>query len=122
MKNKKADLPITILVIGVVFVCGLAIFSFYVASQNFEKDFNSVLMMQEMNHIERMNQFYRQVGDEGDILPKINEELKSGNFVYVLNKAENSCEFVGNYSVSERSWIIFTKKVQKAIISRKVAC
>ena len=42
IKNKRGDIPITILVIGVLAICGLAIFSFYTSSQKVKSGFDSI--------------------------------------------------------------------------------
>lgn len=48
LKNKKADIPITILVIGVLAICALAIFSFYSANRIFKKNFDSIDVVEEI--------------------------------------------------------------------------
>jgi uncharacterized protein YpmB len=40
LKNKKGDIPVTILVFGIIVVCMLAIVSFYVSSLNIKKNFD----------------------------------------------------------------------------------
>jgi len=42
IKNKRGDIPITILVIGVLAICALAIFSFYTSSQKVKSGFDVV--------------------------------------------------------------------------------
>ena len=49
IKNKRADITIVILVIGVVAVCFLAIFSFYSSDINLKKDFIGIEMIHEIN-------------------------------------------------------------------------
>lgn len=39
-KNKKGDIPVTILVVGVVAICILAIVSFYISDRNAKKSFD----------------------------------------------------------------------------------
>ena len=39
-KNKKGDIPIVILVIGVIAICILAILSFYISDRNAKKNFD----------------------------------------------------------------------------------
>ena len=48
MKNKKGDLPITILTVGVIAICGLAIFSFVISSKMTLGSFN-------VNYLENLN-------------------------------------------------------------------
>ena len=40
--DKRGDIPITILVIGVLAICALALFSFYFSDRNVKDDFGSV--------------------------------------------------------------------------------
>lgn len=40
MKNKKGDIPVTILVLGVVVICILAILSFFASSFEIKKNFD----------------------------------------------------------------------------------
>ena len=47
MKNKKGDVPITILVIGVVAICGLALFGFFHSTAQFKDSFQGVEKIQE---------------------------------------------------------------------------
>jgi len=48
-RNRKADVPTTILVIGVFVVCGLAIASFFYSSLMFSSSFKDVGTMQKAN-------------------------------------------------------------------------
>lgn len=49
MKNKRGDLPVTILVIGVFAVCTLALFSFMYISGKVNKSFTGVELMEKAN-------------------------------------------------------------------------
>ncbi|MBU1252291.1 MAG: hypothetical protein KJ905_01670 [Nanoarchaeota archaeon] len=42
IKNKRGDIPITILVIGILAICTLTIFSFYTSSSKVKSGFDSV--------------------------------------------------------------------------------
>lgn len=46
-KNKRANIPVTILVLGVVVLCILTIYSFYLAHQNATKNFSDVSLVQQ---------------------------------------------------------------------------
>jgi len=48
LKNKRGDIPITILVIGILAICILAIFSFYSSSKSVEDDFNSISAIEKV--------------------------------------------------------------------------
>lgn len=49
MKNKRGDIPITILVIGVVGVCALALLSFFSSSFKLEQSFIGVPVIEDLN-------------------------------------------------------------------------
>jgi len=48
--NKKADIPITILVIGVFVICTLALITFFVSSVKEKNSFVGVKLMQKINY------------------------------------------------------------------------
>jgi flagellar basal body-associated protein FliL len=59
--NKKGDLPVTILVIGVLVVCTLALISFFHSSSKVGKAFSGINLIEEANvQIEagNLNTFY----------------------------------------------------------------
>ena len=47
--NKKGDLPVTLLVIGVFAVCTLALLSFFYSSYTLNKSFTGVEILEEAN-------------------------------------------------------------------------
>ncbi len=49
LKNKKGNLPIIILVLGVLAVCGLALISFYSSSLKTSNNFSGVSLIEELN-------------------------------------------------------------------------
>jgi hypothetical protein len=64
--NKRGDLPVTILVIGVLGICTLAIFSFIYSSFQLNKSFERVERVENANiQIEEnhLNHFYYEVKD-----------------------------------------------------------
>lgn len=71
-KNKKGDIPITILVIGVVAVCALALLSFLSSSFDIEQSFAGVALMEEINSEIDEYYFYKNMGFSED---RINEIL-----------------------------------------------
>ncbi len=57
--NKKADVPVTILVIGVFAVCTLALLSFMYSSNKLNKSLDGIKLMEEANaKIEKGNLNY----------------------------------------------------------------
>ncbi len=49
MKNKRGNLPIIILVLGVLAVCSLALLSFYNANLKISNDFSGVKLIEKVN-------------------------------------------------------------------------
>jgi hypothetical protein len=62
IKNKKGDIPITILVIGVVAICILAIFSFYFSDRKIKEDLNNIGIIEEAAVMKEKISFYRNLG------------------------------------------------------------
>ena len=63
MKNKRGDIPVVILVIGVVALCGLAIASFVISDWDITEGPFGVGLMEEVNaDIEKFH-FYKNLGD-----------------------------------------------------------
>jgi len=59
--NKKGDLPVTILVIGVFAICTLALLSFIHSSHKLDKSFDALKLVEEANakiESEGLNSFY----------------------------------------------------------------
>ena len=68
MRNRRGDIPITILVIGILAICLLAIFSFYSSDRNVKKDFAVVGVVEEVALIREKMDFYENLGlSEGQI-------------------------------------------------------
>ena len=76
IKSKKADIPVTILVIGVFIICGLTIFSFIVSTSLSKKHGLGNGLFEEIHSdIERFY-FYLNTGDSKEIAAeKINAEI-----------------------------------------------
>jgi hypothetical protein len=137
--NKKADLPIIILVIGVVFVCGLAMFSFYTSLNAFKENFISVSLLQEMNFLERRIEFYQEVQNPAPLKELADNGVKKiiktagfrsafvlfeeSYFYFKLDKEATTCKLTGKYVVVERNFPYFEKtEVEKISITHDVAC
>lgn len=80
LKNKRGDIPITILVIGVVGVCILTIFSFINFSGHTRETFvgpgliETIYSIQEENNLKNIQSFQEVVGYEGYNLKIIFDE------------------------------------------------
>ncbi|MCK5043900.1 hypothetical protein KAR52_02775 [Candidatus Pacearchaeota archaeon] len=62
IKNKHADVPVTILVIGVFAICVLAIISFYFSDKEIEKSFMDIGLMEQINSQMEKYIFYEKMG------------------------------------------------------------
>jgi len=68
MKNKRGDLPVVLLVIGVVLICSLALFSFFYSSFYTGQSLVGVSQMEEINSKIDQYNFYKEMGvDENKI-------------------------------------------------------
>jgi len=71
--NRKGDIPVTILVLGVIAVCALAIFSFYSSSVLVKDSFVGVGIVERLNAFAeevRFNQARGEFIEESDIFKK----------------------------------------------------
>jgi len=89
MRNKKGDVPITILVIGVVVICGLAILSFIASSFYFEQSFYGLSKMEQLNSQVDEYYFY------------LNQNLSSDKINSLFNISNN------NFIIEERTSNLF---------------
>ena len=62
LKNKRGDIPITILVMGVLTICIIAIFSFYFSDLSVKNNFNSISLIEKASVIKEKISFYRNLG------------------------------------------------------------
>ena len=64
-RNKRGDIPVTILVLGVFAICALAIFSFLFFNANAKQSFKGVEHVEEAVAKMDAYYFYREVGVQG---------------------------------------------------------
>jgi hypothetical protein len=89
--NKRGDLPVTILVIGVLVVCILALVSFSHSSSRVGKLFKSIDIMEEANaRIEagNLNTFYLE-----EKVNKFSPGIEEGDFSWTKEKLIFSVEY-----------------------------
>ena len=83
MENKRGDIPVVILVIGVVVLCSLAIASFIISDIKIGKELLGVGLVEEVNSDIEKFHFYQNLGDSNEVAAeKINASIK-GNFLIV---------------------------------------
>lgn len=61
-KNKKGDVPVMILVIGIFALCALAILSFYFVKFKALKSFEGYIAVEKVNSLAEEYEFYTNVG------------------------------------------------------------
>lgn len=113
IKNKKADVPITILVIGVFFICILAIGSFYLFGNRIKRIFIGVDIIEKMNSEIEKYYFYKNLGEF--------DEEQITNILDIKEDEEGVCP-TGKYLYLEKSEgkIYWNKKSEgKRLISVK---
>jgi len=95
IKNKKGDVPVTVLVIGIIAVCALAIFSFIISDKFFVNDNSLGIELFEQIHsdIEKF-EFYRNIGDSDEIAAgKINAEIQGSSLNITKEEANILIEY-----------------------------
>jgi len=77
-KNRKANIPIVFLVIGIVAICGFAILSFVISDGKFSKGFSDISVIEKIRVDKERMEFYgpkginileSESGNEFDIRP-----------------------------------------------------
>ena len=83
MKNKRGDIPVVILVIGVVMLCGIAIVSFFISDIQINGEPLGVGLMEEINADIEKFYFYLNLEDtKEEAGRKIGAEIEN-NFLIV---------------------------------------
>ncbi len=92
IKNKRGDIPITILVIGIVAICIMAIFSFYFSDSKVKNDLGTIEIIERAVYMKEKISFYRNLGfSEEEIAEefRIKEENMGGfSFKYITLSQE----------------------------------
>ncbi len=87
IKNKKADIPVTILAIMVVAICILAILSFISSGQTNKPDYLGVGLIEEINANVEKFYFYLNVGfSEDEAAEKIGADIMGNRLI--INRAK----------------------------------
>ena len=87
LKNKKGNIPITILVIGVVAICVLALGSFVFSSFKLNKSFSLGVFEDIQSDVENFY-FYKTQNNEGVAASNINATL-NGNILIIEREVDN---------------------------------
>lgn len=98
MHNKKANIPIVILVIGTLVICGLAFVSFNLFSADIKDEFSDLNHMEKMNSKIAKHEFYK---DQGLSEKEIKNNLDEEGFYYDQSSFEiNETETVTSPKLS----------------------
>ena len=105
MKNKKADIPVSILVLGVFVICSLALLSFYSSSFKLRDSFVGLNLMEEMNTNIAEYSFYKSQGFQDG---QIKSFLENPHFYFqeksfVINETQTNLQFA--WSLKKDDWI-----------------
>ena len=69
MKNRKANIPVTILAIGIFIICTLAFFSFFVSMNKFGNSFSEKIdLVEKANSVIEKNSldnYHQEIVDDG---------------------------------------------------------
>jgi len=101
-KNKKGDIPVTILVLGVVMVCVLAILSFIFFGPNLTKGFAYVGGVEEVAFDMEQISFYEKIGlSDLEIREKVEVHNEKGEeFLFWEKKEGDKSLFSVKYFLS----------------------
>lgn len=117
--NKKADISITILVLGVIAVCGIAILSFYSSEISVKKDFIGLEMIEKINSLAEEVKFYEDPEINEDpfkIMEIFSEEISKEDIVFRGTKLQEDYSLTADYSIEECFlWFIDCK--EKTIVN-----
>jgi len=81
-KNRKADIPVTILVIGVFAVCSLALLTFFISAIKTRESFVGIDLMEKINSQIEENSFYG--------ITSYSTDLEERNIQRVIKYAKNN--------------------------------
>ena len=91
IKNKKADVPIIILVLGVFAVCGMVLLSFNISRNNSEEKFASLNLIGKVNSYAEEHNFYKNLEiaqNPEEIMDIFNNPAVSGKGLKVLYESD----------------------------------
>ena len=88
MKNKRGDISITLLVIGVFAVCALTLFSFYLSGSDAKKIAIPALMSEKVNSLAEEVRFYKS--------PEINKKPEELMDIFYKAQDDKNPSFTGS--------------------------
>lgn len=100
-KNKKADITITLLVIGVFIVCALTLISFYSSDITVKKSFESVALVQKVSSLHEDILFYESIGKNPEEIMEIFPEDSGASFVFEGRKNGDGYTIIGTFETNK---------------------
>ncbi len=70
LRNQKGNIPVTILVLGVLLICGLMIFSFYLGGKAVSDKISDISIIEKAKLEKEKLDFYRDVLNRNDLEAK----------------------------------------------------
>ena len=112
--NKRADISIIILVLGVVAVCSLAIFSFYSSKISVENDFVGLGIIEKINSFAEEVKFYKnsEINENSlEVMKVFTQGISQDNVIFKGTKEikdeKEVYSITGNYFVEDCNlWFI----------------
>lgn len=89
IKNKKGDIPITIFVLGVLAVCGLVIFSFYISNRGVVEDLEAAEIVEAAVKEGEKVSLYKELGfseEEIERIMNIQPDERDRRHIYIEKK------------------------------------
>jgi len=81
IKNKKGNLPIIILVLGVLAVCSLALLSFYASNLKVSNNFSGISKMEDINSQIEINAYQEKPPEELKEIKEVRNWKFKGGFL-----------------------------------------
>jgi hypothetical protein len=93
INNKRGDIPITILVVGVVLICSIALITFFSSSLKVRNSFLGIGLVEQLDSQIEENSFYGYVSGETETdLSRIINEAKNSKIVDRTCNCGSNCE------------------------------
>lgn len=107
-KNRKGDIPTTVLVIGVFAVCTLTLLNFYVTGIGDAEIFKGVSLVKEVSKFSGDIKFYHSLGKEALELSKKSVVVSDSDIVIDAVKSGESYNIAGN--LSRKDYLFFNER------------
>ena len=120
LRQKNGDIPITILVMGVFAVCGLALISFYISGIDGKETSTRAGMVEKIKSLEKEIKFYS--GPEinknpMEVMELFNEGIVEDNLIFTGIRENNNYKITGTYFEYDFQAFGFKVGERKAIFS-----